>query len=787
MPAKNDLYGTSGSVPGVAAEGGGGHSLSVHADPDAFGAAVAGAVEDAGNAEVKQATQFAQMATEAKVNDDYANKYTPAAAKLREQYDMLDGQDKVHGYDTYIGGLQQLNKDFAANAGSPLGQRLISGLINRHVTGEIDGAKRELVQSQKQFAATATASKIVADSGYAVQNYNNPQIVDQAISSNNALITMQAIDKGVDPNSPEGKGAIEDEQRLATGNVATGMITRAVNTGDVNTAYELRSKYAPVIPGPQQLQLDSLLHAQSMQQVSTYAPQALMAGHPLPEVSGAPPSQVQAVVANIAHANNHDINDALTVLRIETGYGQNLGKIGNIGQTIKTKAGATLEEQAKDLVSEKAKANAQATLALGRDATNAEGYVIYQQGEAGGAALLKSAADNSGEKAVDVLSKYYKDPKVALSAIVGNGGNATMSSKDFVQFLTQKYDSNAKRAAVELPQYAQADTGNMTDGSPATSSPGDAIMRPHTTSGDAVQPAATPRQTLMNFDEKYPAMVQRANEIPNIETRERVMKALQSQRSVIAGASNAYTQNLVNQAMTIMSKKDFNIDRDVTPEMQSALSEDHPQTLIAMQARSDRIAEHGTGDNSKDVRENGEKFFDVTARMNLPAGDPNRITDESQLLPFVNSGLTLKGWEQAKKLLGQDDVRKRFMTAGMSQITNFATSKSDTEGARQAYAWYNFANQQIEDKLGEGKKLSDLIDPKSKDYVGKSINLFREYILEHPNDMSGGPDLSTAEKSSATSTPNQAQQVFDSDPKVAKARAAGYTDDEIREHFAKKK
>lgn len=790
MVRATDLYGTGGSVPDVSAEGGGGTPFSVRSDANDFGGQTAKAVESAGNQIFDMGNHYVQMATEAKANDTLANTWAPKAAQLRADYDSLDGQDKIAGYDTYISGLKKAQTELVEGAKSPLEKQILGNYVTRHVLSEVDGAKRELVQSQKQFSADAVANRIMADSGYAVANYNNPQIVDSTLASNKALITTQVADEhiadgGPDPSTPEGQAIIDEKYRSATGALATDMITRAVNTGDVNTAYQLRSKFDSVMPGFQQLHVDNLLHAQSMQQVGLYGVAALQAGKPLPEVTGSPASQVQAVVANAAQSKNHDINDALTVLRIETGYGQNLGKIGNIGQTIRTKAGATLQEQAADLVAEKSKANAQATLALGRDATNAEGYVVYQQGEAGGSALLKSAASNSMDKAVDVLSKFYKSPQVALKAVIGNGGNATMTAGDFVNFLTKKYDDNAKRAAVEAPkEYAQADTGTESDatilGKEPTKSIGDAIIAPHTTSGDTVQPAATPRQALLNFDDKYPGMLQRANAIPNIETRQRVIKSLEAQRATYTGASNAYTQKLVNDATTLMTKKDFNVDRDVTPEMQAALSTDHPQTLLAMQARSDRIAEHGTGENSKDVKENGDKFFDLTSRMNLPAGDPNRINDESQLLPYVNSGLTLKGWQQAKKLLGQDDVRKKFMTNGMSQITSFASNKGDTEGQRQAYAWYNFANQQIDDKLAEGKKLSDLIDPKSKDYVGKSINLFREYILDHPNDMQGSPDL-------AQRNPNQAQQVMDADPRVAKAKAAGYTDEEIQAYLSKKK
>ncbi len=788
MAKGTDLYGSLGSVPEVVPNSASTPEMSTRASPDAFGMQVAKATANAGDQAFDMGIHLTTMATEAKANNTLANTWAPQAAQLRADYDMLDGQDKIAGYNGYIENLKKAQTALVEGAKSPLEKRILGNYVTRHVMGEVEGAKREMVQAQKQFSSDSLANRIMADSGYAVANYNNPEIVDATLESNKALITTQVadehlVDGGPSPESPEGQAIINEAYRNSTANVATSMITRAVNTGDINTAYQLRSQYDKVIPGDQQLHLDNLLHAQSMQQVGLYGVSALKNGQPLPEVSGSPPSNIQAKVANAAQTQGADVNTALTYIRIESADGTNLGKRGTIAQD---KLGGTLEEQIARLPKQIKEAEDIATKSLGRKAEAWEGYMVHQQGSGGGVALLKAAAAGDTRKAVEILKPFEAKEKGydAISAIQGNGGNLTMTAGDFANYWKQRYADNNRRAAVDIPkEYAESgqimNDATVLGGEPKTSV-GDAILAAHTKGGETVQPAATPRQTLLNFDEKYPQMLQRASAIPNIETRQRVTKSLEAQRAIIVGGSNAYTQKLVNEATTLMAKPDFNLEKDVTPEMQAALSQDHPQTLIAMQSRSDRIAEHGVGAQSKDVRENGEKFFDITSRMNLPAGNPNRINDESQLLPYVNDGLTLKGWDAAKKLLGQDDVRKKFMTNGMSQITSFAATKMDTEGQRQAYAWYNFANQQIDDKLAEGKKLSDLIDPKSKDYVGKSINIFREYILEHPNDMTGSPDLTTR-------NPNQAKQVMDTDPMFIKAKAAGYSDEEIQAYLAKKK
>lgn len=745
MAKPQDLYDPTNNV--APTTNAGNDYMSVRSDPNDFGAQEGAAVEKAGqqasalgNQVIEQQTQFAKMATESKVNDDYANKYTPAAADLRAQYDSLDGQDKIHGYQGYISSLQDLNRSYTENAKSPYEKQLMSGLIDRHITGEIDGAKRELVQSQKIFAATSTAAKIAADSGYAAANYNNPDVTDQVTRTNNAALTMTAVDAGANLNNPADKAALEETQRQAAGQMTIKMLNSAIKAGDVQGAFNIRAQWAHTMDGDQQLHYDNILHAQSMQQAGIYSSKALSAGDPLPEVVGAPPAQVQAVVANTAQSAGHDVNDALTVARIESSYGQNTGKIGNIGQNTSLPAGATLEEQAQKLITDKKAANEAATQALGRTASNAEGYVVYQQGLGGGAALLKAADTGSEERAIDILAPLYPNRQAALTAIINNGGNATMSADDFVNFLTKKYNDNAKRAAIEVPQggtqIAQADTGTQTDdlGSiqipekPASdTSIGDAIMKPHTTNGPAVQPAVSPRQQLLNFDDKYPDMIARANAIPNVETRERVIKSLETMRSQVAGSSNAYTQKLVNTAETMMAKPNFTMDM-VPPETYASLAVDHPQTIIAMQARADHIAEHGTGASSKDAHEYGENFFSVQQRMNLPPEDPNRISDETQLYSMVNNGLTMKGFDAAKKALGQDDMRKKFLQMGMKQITKTSTAAMDTDGDRKAYEWYNTTNKYIDDQLGKGAKLGDLLDPNNKDYAGNSINVYRQGI-----------------------------------------------------------
>lgn len=578
-PRPDSIY---NPIPTESSGGGGASPFNVHASPQAFGSGVAEATSSAGKEAFETSNHYVQMDTESKANDDYANKYIPAVTQLRNDFDMLRGQDKIPGYENYIEGIQNLNSQFLENSKSPLEKDLMKGMISRHLINETQSAKRELVDTQKQLNDQSTYDLIKTQNDYAINNYSDPAIVDSTEKSNSAHIEKHYIDNGHNPTTEEGRAVIDEAQRDMKGKLAVGMISRAVQDNDAHTANNIRAKYSNVIPADQQLHLDNVLHQENIKQTGIQSIAALKTGNPLPNSVGAPPAQVQAVVANTAHSKGLDYNDALTVLRIESSNGQNVGTRGDIGQTGK---GGDLHEQAANLVVEKIKSNNVATKALGRPATAAEGYVCYQQGEGGGPALLKAAQGGGNIKAVDVLAPFYKTRKLAYEAVVNNGGNATMTADDFVTFLTKKYDDTAKRAACDMPVKQEAPNAEGVE--QKETSIGEAIVAPHITPGETVQPGATPVQALLNFNKKTPDLLSRVNAIPNIEERASVLKLYNQDKAMYEGAANAYTKNLLNQAGQLMAKSDFISMNQVPSEMYASLATDSPQTLQVMERRAE--------------------------------------------------------------------------------------------------------------------------------------------------------------------------------------------------------
>lgn len=716
MAHSNDVYGSSGSVPNeTPMSGSGAGPLSVRSNPDDFGAQVGGAVEKLGQEGEDISQKYLQMATDAKVNDDYANKYAPAAADLRQQYDMLRGPDKVAGYGNYIQGLQDLNKQFSSQ-GSFVYQKQISGLIDRHITGEIDGAKRELVESQKRYEDQSQWDHIKANDGYAATNFNNPDIVNQTIGTNDALIQKHYIDNGHASDSP----AISEAQRQSRGNTAATVINSAISAGDLGTATQIRAQHSDALPDYQRNQIDDTLHVADMQKTGYSAVSALKTGQPIPQSIGAPAAQVQALVANNAQSSGIDPNHALTVLRIESANGQNLGKNPDrmsIGQD-KESSGQPLGVQAATLCKNLKIAGTQASDALGRLADPWEGYVVYQQGAGGGPALLKA---DPNAKAYDVLRPLYKSNQEALSAITNNGGNGAMTAEDFLGSVRDTYNKNASRANCDF----------------SGKNPGDAILSPHNTASSAVQPAATPTQSLINFDKKAQSpggYLDQIQSIPNYEVRQGVMDAYKRERAIYSDKAQAYTSGLVNQAGQLMANPKFTSMDQVPPDMLAALTADHPQTIHAFSEMADYNRKKLEG--TQDIKD-GPKYSALQDRLFLDKSNPQAITDQAQLWPYVAShDLSPAGQEKLATIMDRMADPKGKAEATQKKIIfdnaldSIVPRKSRTEGDLSPEDATKIQNAQSamesadEELIKKGIPSSIRYNSEAKEYVGNAAKPF---------------------------------------------------------------
>lgn len=150
-------------------------------------------------------------------------------------------------------------------------------------------------------------------------------------------------------------------------------------------------------------------------------------------------------------------------------------------------------------------------------------------------------------------------------------------------------------------------------------------------------------------------------------------------------------------------------------------------------------------------------FLDAQNRINLPTGDPNRLTDPSQITPLIAHGLS---FSDANKLIGEmKDLNSPATNPFMKQVNGvkqtaqrmLASSVSSVsiqhpEAAQEAAYRFGYAlDQQVAAMRQAGKNPQVLFDPTSP-----------EYALAPARVMSFMPTEAEIVRQQATGTPNAA-------------------------------
>lgn len=89
---------------------------------------------------------------------------------------------------------------------------------------------------------------------------------------------------------------------------------------------------------------------------------------------------------------------------------------------------------------------------LGRQPTDAEMYIMHQQGAPSAMSLFKAASN--GESALDALTRLH-DADIAQDMIVNNGGNLDMTAGEFVKKWDDKYNGTADKSLLDYVTPAQ--------------------------------------------------------------------------------------------------------------------------------------------------------------------------------------------------------------------------------------------------------------------------------------------------------------------------------------------
>lgn len=224
-------------------------------------------------------------------------------------------------------------------------------------------------------------------------------------------------------------------------------------------------------------------------------------------------------------------------------------------------------------------------------------------------------------------------------------------------------------------------------------------------------------------------------------------------------ANRAYTEQL--RAMTLQDKQDrenaekagngyvTQMLKDPTQVDPQAIANDPSLKYEQKLALTDRLnavlAGKGQG---KDVQTYGAGFWPAYQAVHAPEGDPNRITDPSQLWGMTGPGgsLTLAGVDKLTAEIqgrrtpegeAEGEMKKAFLSNARAQITgtNEGLHLRDPKGDELYLKFLAHVLPAYDGGKKAGKSAAQLLNPDSPDYVGKGIATFKRPPAQWASDM----------------------------------------------------
>jgi len=123
-------------------------------------------------------------------------------------------------------------------------------------------------------------------------------------------------------------------------------------------------------------------------------------------------------------------------------------------------------------------------------------------------------------------------------------------------------------------------------------------------------------------------------------------------------------------------------------------------------------------------------FGDLFQRIHGPADAKNAITSADQLYPYVGNGLSITDMARLRaevdgKNQPEGELLKNFKTMAQAQISGSTMFGKDPAGEQNFYQWNAYFDQVLAQKRKSGIPMHDLLDPKSKEYLGSTIDGYK--------------------------------------------------------------
>ncbi len=128
---------------------------------------------------------------------------------------------------------------------------------------------------------------------------------------------------------------------------------------------------------------------------------------------------------------------------------------------------------------------------------------------------------------------------------------------------------------------------------------------------------------------------------------------------------------------------------------------------------------------------NASVFNDTVERINLPDGDPRKITSDAQIMSMLGKGITYKDAQHLRKELAgtgtEEGKQEAMLKKGIDDIAKGFLTKSngmgfkDPEGDAQLQRWRIFMSKEYESGKQKGLTPMQMLDPDSKEYIGRHL------------------------------------------------------------------
>lgn len=741
--------------PEVQPSGGPEAREQIHTDPDMFGAAIGRGLstlgqgmEHAGTEGLDVATQQAQMDARTHANELHSWQ-SDQVTNAQEQFLTLKGKDAELALPQFKAQIDQIHQDARSQAGNPYTANLVD-TEGRRLTDAAYAQSARHAAEQKSVWDTNTATDATASAGSRaalgaqttpgnVPINANPSVV-LSLSRSDDFARQGAQLKGLDGDIEVQRNRGRNVAEIIKTTVADGSQTSLQRAIDF-----FHTQYERMDPGSRAT-IENALRTQAATYDGQKAVDTFMGRVPgVPGGFNVPPGYISR--GNQIESGG---NPSATTGSYR-GLGQwspALEKRYGINDTNRDDPAA----QAHAWAMEAYENHDPLTRALGHEPTAADYYLAHQQGIGGATAHLSQPNLAAWQNMASTIEGREKGDGWAKQAIWGNmtqemknqfpGGVETVTSGDFARMWSQRFNQQPIQAAGIMPGNGTQLPGGAT---PAAFTGIDRLQGAQAfaekNKGEVIQqildnPYLRDRPQAMNAALTYANKVYESQSA-NYADMERQLHVQEQQKKLISdGAENDYLKQIHTPPA---NAKPLSVAAIVNDDRLSRESKDRIIKLIG-------------NPGEKDNKTYGSGFVKAFQMVHAPEGTPGRITDPKQLYDRLgpSGDLTMAGVEKLRGEINlkqtpegsaEAQMKNEFLRNARGQITGSDEGLhiKDPKGDELYLKFMAQVLPAYEEGRRNGKSPSQLLDPDSSDYVGKSIKNFKRPMEQWFNDTVHDP------------------------------------------------